>query len=158
MLLAGAEIGSIRRGLSYTLRTGITLMVLFTIVVLLPFFCPVAKYPIPTPISHPYLRRAVPTSNDACAEERVSPAHESDSSSTTCKMAATAVAAEVVAGIAAAAVGCCSCCCADPATRPAAAQQQQLYVRHRGRQQLAVYTQITGRTGRVLYAHYRTQS
>ena len=157
MPLAGAEISSVLRGLPYTLITEITLM-LFTIVVLLPFFCPVAKYPIPTPISHPYLRRAVPTSNDACAEERVSPAHESDSSSsTTCKMAATA-AAGVVAGIAAAAVGCCSCCCADPAPRPAAAQQQQLYVRHRRRQQLAVYAQITGRTGRVLYAHYRTQS
>ena len=95
-----------------------------------------------------------------CAEERVSPAHESDSSSssTACKMAATAAAAGVVAGIAAAAVGCCSCCCADPAPRPAAAQQQQLYVRHRRRQQLAVYAQITGRTGRVLYAHYRTKS
>ena len=143
MLLAGAEIRSVLRGLSYTLRTEITLMMLFTIVVLLPFFCPVAKYPIPTPISHPYLRRAVPTSNDACAEERVSPAHKSDSSSrTACRMAATAAAAGVVAGIAAAAVGCCSCCCcADPAATPAAAQQQQQqrYVRHRSRQQLAVY-------------------
>ena len=97
---------------------------MFTIVVLLPFFCPVAKYPIPAPVSHPYLRRAVPTFNGACAEERASPARKSDSSSsTTCKMAAIA-SAGVVAGIAAAVVGCCSCCCADSAPRPAAAQQQ----------------------------------
>ena len=125
-------------------------MILFTIVVSLPFFCPVAQYPIPTPISHPSLQRTVPASNGACAEERVYPAHESDgsSSSTTRKMPATAAAAAgVAAGIAAAAVGCCSCCCADPAGRPAAApaaaQQQQRYGRHRSRQQLAVYAQIT---------------
>ena len=53
-------------------------------------------YPIPTPISHPYLRRAVPTCNGACAENRVSPAYGSDSSSsTTSKMAATVAGGEV---------------------------------------------------------------
>ena len=85
MLLAGAGNSSILRGLSFTLRTEISLRMLFTIVVLLPFFWPVAKYPIPTPISHAYLRRAVPTSNGACAEERLSLAHENDSSSITCE-------------------------------------------------------------------------
>ena len=79
LLLAGAEISSVRRGLSYT---EITLMMLFGVIVVLPpFFCPAAKYPTPTPISHPYLRRAVPIFNDACAEGRVSLAHESDSGS-----------------------------------------------------------------------------
>ena len=41
--------------------------------VLLPFILPSAKYPIPTPKYHTYLRRAVPTANGACAGEMASP-------------------------------------------------------------------------------------
>ena len=56
------------------LRTEITL-ISFTIVVLPPFICPVAKYPIPTPIPHlPTASCTYPTFNNACAEEMASPA------------------------------------------------------------------------------------
>ena len=93
---------------------------------MLPSISPAAKYPIPTPKYHTYLRRAVPTANGACAGEMASPSYgiDSSSSSTTAKtnissrvvVASTAAAA---AAAAAAEVGCC-CCCVAAAATPAA--------------------------------------
>ena len=104
MLLEGEEISSVLRGF-YRIFLG-TEITLFTLV---SYCCPLSAQLPSTQYRrryHTYLRRAVPTSNGACAEEMASPAHESDSSSgTTAKIAATAAAAEVVAGIAAAVVG-----------------------------------------------------
>ena len=54
---------------------------------MLPSISPAAKYPIPTPKYHTYLRRAVPTANGACAGEMASPSYgiDTSSSSTTAK-------------------------------------------------------------------------
>ena len=90
------------------LRTEITWICVLPGIVLPPSTCPAAKYPIPTPKYHTYLRRAVPTANGACAGEMASPFHM-----------------KAIAAVAAAAAHqhhCC-CCCVQPQSQ----HQQQHY-------------------------------
>ena len=91
------------------LRTDI-ILIMFKIVVLLSFICPVGKYSIPTPISPLSTASCTYFQQTALVQKRWPLPHMKAISATT-------AAAGVVAGIAAAAVGCRSCCCLQTQTQ-----------------------------------------
>ena len=107
---------------------------------LLPFVCPAAKYPIPTPKHHTYLRRAAPTANGACAGEMASPFHM------------TTIAAVAAAAAAAAQQHHC-CCCRCVQTQP---QHQQQHYRSSSSSSIAA-DNMPACSIRPTYCEYRTR-